>query len=572
MASKLARCTLPGSLTAEDFTYRGRPSAGHDDFGGDVGIADLKCVKQFGGDNAYKYYHAGVVQSKDGRWFTYFEWGRVRDSRAWDGGGEPQDYQFAEYPTEEGARKAFASQCRSKSTSRLTQENGLWVSKAGKDGYIVVDLATRTSGLPDAYRIKSTNGLTPAVTAPKAKKAKASSVTTSDYHPEEVRLAADLLGGTKSYVARAAAATGVMPTAAAIRVVKDDLITRAMQRIADLGAALPKVKNEPQNLHESRLETACLRDLTMQQISNLVAASVPRPDPGRNASAEARARAIMLTSANIIQLGQDLDAMESALAQEDWSTEGTVADPRLDVDSRLNATIRWIAPTSDLGKWLAATYTGMTNNRHGHLAGQKLKIKGMWSVDRPRVDSRFEAAALSVAQKRKGKFSTFANLQPTTRPDLGSFSKLAKEANVFFGIHGTKPAFVGPILQDDFKLPHSLPGAQCNGAAYGYGVYFATDYRKSHGYTGHGNSYYGAGGQIRGRGFFMFLCDVIMGEAHMANSCGSWNQPPNGMDSIAAYPHRAHVVNDEHIVFGSNSKEKYSDRQRIRYIIEGDFQ
>lgn len=572
MASKLARCTLPAGLTAEVFTYQGRPSAGHDDFGGDVGIADLKCVKQFGGDNAYKYYHAGVVQSKDGRWFTYFEWGRVRDRRAWDGGGEPQDYQFAEYPTEDAARKAFASQCRSKSTRRLTQENGLWVSKDGQDGYIVVDLATRTSGLPDAYKIKSTNGLAPTAAAPKAKKAKASSLPTSHYHPEEMRLAADLLGGTKAYVARAAAATGVMPTAAAIKVVKDDLITRAMQRIADLGTALPKVKNEPQNLRDERLESACMRDLTMQQISNLVAASVPRPDPGRNASADARARAIMLTSANILQLGQDLDAMESALAQEDWSAEETVTDPRLDVDSRLNASVRWIDPNTDLGKWLSATYTGMTNNRHGHLSGKKLKIKGMWSVERPRVDTKFEAAALAVSQRRKGKFSTFANLQPRTRPDLGGFEKMAKDANVFLGIHGTRPVLVGPILQEDFRLPRSLPGAQISGAAYGHGVYFATDYRKSHGYTGHGNSYWSSGGQIQGRGFFMFLCDVIMGEAYMANSCGSWNQPPGDADSIAAYPRTARVENDEHIIFGSNSKEKYSDRQRIRYIIEGDFQ
>ena len=139
----------------------------------------------------------------------------------------------------------------------------------------------------------------------------------------------------------------------------------------------------------------------------------------------------------------------------------------------------------------------------------------------------------------------------------------AADANVYLGIHGTRAVNVAPIIQTDLRLPRSLPGAQITGAAFGHGIYEATDWRKSHGYTGHSSSYWASGGTIRGRGFFMFLADIIMGKAYRARGCGSWGSPPNGCDSIAAYPEFSSVVNDEHIIFDPSY-------QRIRYIIEGD--
>ena len=123
---------------------------------------------------------------------------------------------------------------------------------------------------------------------------------------------------------------------------------------------------------------------------------------------------------------------------------------------------------------------------------------------------------------------------------------------------------VQPILASNLRLPRSLPGAQITGAAFGHGIYFATDWRKSYGYTGHGNSYWASGGSIRGRGFFMFLSDVIMGDAYMCRGCGSWSQPPKGKDSVAAFDtYVSSLANDEHIIFNPHY-------QRIRYIIEGD--
>ncbi|MEL6346214.1 MAG: hypothetical protein AAFV53_24095 [Myxococcota bacterium] len=77
------------------------------------------------------------------------------------------------------------------------------------------------------------------------------------------------------------------------------------------------------------------------------------------------------------------------------------------------------------------------------------------------------------------------------------------------------------------------------------------------------NAYYGSGGGISGRGFFLFLSDVIMGVPYMATSTGSWVKPPRGCDSVAVFPEKCTVVNDEHIIFDPA-------QQRLRYLVEAE--
>ena len=127
-------------------------------------------------------------------------------------------------------------------------------------------------------------------------------------------------------------------------------------------------------------------------------------------------------------------------------------------------------------------------------------------------DAAFEAAVTQLAHRRKGRFQHRARLQPSRRPDLGDFTDVAKQANVFLGIHGTRAVNGHPLMKTNLRLPRQLQGVHISGAAFGHGIYFATDWKKSYGYTGHGNACYGGGGQISGRGFFMFLGDMAMGK------------------------------------------------------------
>ena len=269
---------------------------------------------------------------------------------------------------------------------------------------------------------------------------------------------------------------------------------------------------------------------------------------------------------NILQLQNDLDAFEAALKGEDFTVEDTSAKPAVDPTAMLGAEITWIDPRSDHGKWLAKSFQGMSNNRHGYMGRKAARILNMFAVSRPKQDELFRKGVRDLAAKRRGHQlgRTPAGLQPGKRSDIGDIGDFAKQANVFLGIHGTRSVNVAPILQGNLRLPKSLKGVHITGAAFGHGIYFATDWRKSYGYTGHGNSYYGGGGQIANRGFFMFLADVAGGQFHYPT--GAWGinaSCPGGADSVYAHPsHIRTLQNDEHVIFNAA-------HQRIRYIIEG---
>lgn len=571
MAVKFARKQLPRGFQAADFRYQGRPAREQGDFDEEVGIADMASVNQFEQRNSSKYYHAGVLEAR-GKWFVYTEWGRISGGRSWtdESPKSAMDFMFVQCDSQLEARALFRKQCLSKNLGRLTQTKVagkvIWAARTDKQGkaqdaYIVQALATRERGLPDAYAIKDDSGL--AKPEPSAKPARKPSASPTNAQPQVVALAKALVGGTREYARAASAATGIIPTMAAITQVRDELLPLAMQRIAAITKANPQRERERQAVWEQRLARMQMADAQLIDLSKLVAALVPRVIPVR-AGAEQRAAATILSSANILSMQSDLDAFASSLEHEDFSlAEADAAPQAVDPDQLLNAQLTWIAPDSTKGRWLAGVYRAMSNDRHDYIAG-KLVIKNLFEVRRPDRDAAFVAAAHAIAAKRAGKFQHRARLQPASRSDLAELGDAAKAANVFLGIHGTRSVNIHPILSGDLRLPRSLPGAQITGAAFGHGIYFATDWRKSYGYTGHGNSYWCSGGGIRGRGFFMVLSDVIMGDAYMARGCGSWDQPPQGKDSVAAFDDFVGTLaNDEHIVFDPS-------HQRIRYLIEGE--
>jgi hypothetical protein len=514
MPVKLGRKQLPSGFSCNDFKYMGRPARDQGDFGPDVGIVDMACVNQFGQANNAKHYHGGVVQSGNGQWWVYLEWGRIKPGKSWSNFFRGQDFQFVRCGSEVEARGFFKKQMSSKNTSRLVKKDiggrQIWAGKAGKDGYIVQRLATRERGLPDAYAIKDDTGVEkkpePApVVKPVADAAPAKPLKT--FQPQVVNLARSLVLGTLDYARAASAATGIIPTMDAIEEVRDELLPIALKQISRIGKEVNKQ----------------LADSKLIDLSKLVAALVPRPLP-RGGTAAQRAKATILSAENILAIQQDLDAFESALKNEDFNIQDSKKDQYIDPDELLGAKLAWIDPKSAHGLWLAETYINMSNNRHDYIRG-KVQVKNMFAVERPKQDTAFVDAVTALAKKRQGKFTDFAHLQPKTRDDLGDFAEAAKRANVFLGIHGTRAVNVHPIVKSNLRLPRQLKGVHITGAAFGHGIYFATDWKKSYGYTGHGSAYYGGGG------------------------------------SIAAYPKYSSVVNDEHIIFDANY-------QRIRYIIE----
>jgi hypothetical protein len=539
MATKLGRKQLPSGKDPDSFKYVGRPAKDQGDFEDDVGIVDMACVNQFGEANNSKYYHAGVVQS-GGAWFVYLEWGRISGGKSWNGGFGGGDFMFVQCTSEGDARTFFKKQCLSKNLKRLEQKKigktTIWAGKNGKDGYLVQSLATRERGLPDAYGIKDDAGVAKKKAKKKATKKKSAKKITAQ--PQVIKLCADLVGGTASYARAAQQASGIVPTMDAIKEVRDTYIPEAL-------ALIKKIGND---------ESKQLKSKKLQDLSKLVATIVPRPIPqGGDPSA------ILLNTGNIFNIQQDLDAFEAALNNEDFD-EVEIKGAQVDPNQVLGRNVTWIDPNTTRGRYIAKMYQDMTNNRHGHLRGG-VKVLNIFEVEKPDFRSEFTKRVKALAKKRQGEKFVRAGLQPKKRTDVSDISDLYEDANVCVGIHGTRAVNVQPILASNLRLPKSLKGVHVTGSAFGHGIYFATDYKKSHGYTGGG--YYGGGGTIARRGFFMFLCDLALGKPYMAKTT-MWNAVdcPKGHDSIFAEQSRTSVANDEHVIFDPH-------QQYIRYIIEG---
>jgi hypothetical protein len=151
VAVKLGRKEIPAGHTIQEFTYNGRLASAQADFGVEVGRADLDAVDQEG-VRVGKYYHGGVVQSGDGKWWVYLEWGKDKAVAAWVGGEHNQDFQFVSCDSEKDARAFFAKQMASKNNKRLVEKTvsgqQLWVSKGKSNGYTALTAPSPLYGLP----------------------------------------------------------------------------------------------------------------------------------------------------------------------------------------------------------------------------------------------------------------------------------------------------------------------------------------------------------------------------------------------------------------------------------------
>ena len=543
---KLERRELPKGHSCDEFIYQGRPSKGQDDFGSDVGLADLACVDQFGASNTNKFYHAGIVKNNSNQWYVYLEWGRVFSGKSWQSGSHfGQDYQFVECINEQEARDFFQKQCRSKNIKRLIEKDiagkKIWVAKGKEDGYVVQSLAMREKGLPDAYLIKE--GIADLSNSSKKKEKKLTKSNTKKFQKEVIDLAFDLLGGTKNYVRAASASTGIIPTLDAIKEVRDNLLVAAMQRLSVVG-------NDIDNQ---------LKDKDLIDLSNVVASLVPRPI-SRGGTKQQRMESTILSSDNILSIQQDLDAYESSLSNADFDEKEIESD---DVDpfKMLNANVEWIDLNSTKGRWIEATFRAMDSNRSSNF--RSVKIKNIFEIKRDKLDKEAKNYSYNIAEKyiKNPYFKDKAKLQQQ-RIDLDLDQKIYEAANMFLGFHGSRAVNIGPIIQTNLRLPKSLSGVIINGANFGGGIYFASSKSKALNYASNANSYWAKDGAIKNRGSFVFMADVVMGDAYMATGTGSWDRPPNSKDSIAAFPEYCRtLLNDEHIVFDKNAF-------RLRYLIE----
>lgn len=548
MAKVLNKGEYPAGHGPNDFECFGPPATEDGNFES-CKIADLGSFSQDDKDSN-KYYHSAVVRSrKTGTYYNYREWGRT--------GASKPSFQFIECGSESEACREFADICHEKNDKR-----GVWTTIAGirtltakpkKDVYLVRQLATRSTGLPDAKTIKNTEGAKkkdapapaddanpssgkPPAKAPKKPQRTADAITS--------KLLQDLIGGTISYT-RGSMADDSIPTQGAIDMGRT-FLAEAQRRLLKVGP----------NLDDQ------IADRDLRALSGELYKRIPKK------KAVGTPDHVWILSANNIQMWQnDLDAFESALsAQAGLEDNQTVADPF----HGLPLHMEYIDPKTELGKFLYFWWPKATANRHYHL--KDMKIKNMWKVDRFGDPEKVRRAQDRIATELgKSKLKERPLFQPSERYDVTDNDErtLFGQTNTCLLFHGTRTVNVKGILEKSLLLPKQLVGVSINGAMFGPGLYWADDWKKSAGYTSLSGSLYSGGyGGVAGRHAFMFAADVVLGQPHVAPGPTGYTEPPKGHHCIfgmgrnhSSSRQNSGVENNEWIVFNG-------DQNRLRYLIE----
>lgn len=523
MATKLGKSEFPQGHSDIDFTCFGPPATKDGDFE-KVRICDMGCFNQDGKDSC-KYYHAAIVQSKKNQnYYVYFEWGRT-------GATNPQ-FQFIVCSSISEAEREFAKQLHDKNDKR-----GEWINhpslgkilraKSGKDCYLVRPLTTRTTGLPDARTIRSSDVI---VESKKTVVKKNSINLDSKTH----NLLKDLNVGTIQYT-KGAMTSNALPTVSAITEARD-ILSEATKRIGIIGDNLDNQVN----------------DNELKHLTSILYGRIPKKK-ARNSHASTW----ILSQNNILSWQQDLDAFEAALQATELGQEVETNDPYDGMPIKMN----WIDPASISGKYLHQWIPRSSRNVH-HVGN--IKILNLWQVERKGepdlLINLVENIKLpSVIKERP--------LHQTKRTDLDNVKLIEKyeKTNTALLWHGTRSVNVSGILRSGFRFPKELKntGVSFAGAMFGEGTYFADDYKKSLGYTSHRGSYWsGGGGGISNRGAFMFLADVLLGNPHVAPRSFGYTKYPDGTHSIFGKAGvTSSLQNNEWIIFQKS-------QQRLRYLVE----
>lgn len=553
MAVKLGRNEFPAGHSADDFKGFG-PVVTEDTKWGDACLFDGGCFKQ-GEVDSNKYYHIAVVESKiNGKWFTYFEYGRTKP----DGRPNKPSFQFTDCGSKQEAQAVAEKQFHAKNTKR-----GKW-EKIGskqrfvgkdpkKDVYVVRATATRMVGLPCCENIanEDAKGANAAKAAPK-KKATRKKKAAPKHDPQTRKLFSDLVGGAVTYanaMMTGGSGKATLPT--------QDSLDYGRELLDDAMARLKVVGDD----HNDQVNDRDLKLLTYDLYGR-----IPKAKPIGAAEST-----WILSSNNIAVWRLDIDALETALQGQEIDIEEDTTDPLQGIP----ADVRYIPKTDELYEFFIGDWGGSTAGHSGwwptatrYKSGtgrSKLKVHNLWEVqrhgDRATVRANQEKVLGEMGKKWNNERPMFHD-KLKKRPDLNT-----AERRLFWGtntgllFHGTRSVNVPGIVRENLRFPKELTGVQITGAMFGPGSYFADDWSKSAGYCSHPRSIWGGGGQVRGRKSFMFAFDVVLGHPHVAPGPRGYAGPPKGHHCVFGKAGHSHVQNNEWIIYHKGYCE-------MRYLAE----
>ena len=452
----------PDNSSPEDFECFGPRALRDGEFEGTM-IADMGCFTQDGKDSN-KAYMGSVVQHKTSkRWYAYFEWGRT--------GASKPNFQFVECSSKEHAQSEYCKQLHSKNDKRgeTVVIAGIKTlrAKAGKDCYLVRPQTTGSTGLPDARRIRTSDGTsskTVPVVAAKASSKIAKAKPSVRIDPKTVDLLRDLNVGTVNYT-KTSMSNSSIPTQTAIDEARQ-LLSEAQKRLAVVGGDI----NDQ------------VHDQDLRQFTSVLYSRIPKVKKVGEPEEK-----WMLTKDNILGWQSDLDAFESAI----YANVAAVGDA--DPYGGLPLEMAWIDPRSSIGSWLYRWAQSATRNKHSNVG--TMRILNAWVVSRHGDERVLAATQEEISKENNGRWTRERPLfQDDARPGIPSESKERyAKSNTHLLFHGTRSINVVGLLRKSFCLPQHLVGVSITGALYGNSIYHADDWKKSAGYTSLTSSYWASG-------------------------------------------------------------------------------
>lgn len=299
---KLAKSTLPDNHSFNDFKSFGPPATKDGEFSG-TKVADFGCFDNQGRDSN-KYYSAAVCQSTiNNKWYVYVQFGRT--------GNAKYDFQFFDCDSEQDAQKAYEKQCSSKNDKRgewyqHPQLGKILRAKSGKDCYLVRNMATRLSALPDVARISTKK-----------------TVKSSQFDQQTEALLRDLQTGTVSYT-KSKFSSGMVPDL--------DSINQA-RTILSLAAKTNK-------------------DDELNELTKILYSKIPK--------STYIGEKVELSSENIKSWYDDLDAFESAFNSLESGVE----------NYNIKYLLKYIDKSNQLWYNIERLVKSSTRNRHSYIPGQ----------------------------------------------------------------------------------------------------------------------------------------------------------------------------------------------------------
>lgn len=504
MPNKLKKNTKPIGHEFTNFKCFG-PTAEKDNQFAGTKMTDLGCFQQGKSDNN-KYYFASICQSTVNQgWYVYTEYGRT--------GERVGGYQFHECINENEAEKLYIKLCESKNIKR-----GRWVShptlgqilepKPNKDLYLVRQLSSRNVQLTDANSIGNVGTVQVVNTGG------------DNLDIQTQKLFTDLGAGTTEYT-RNATVGNIIPAQVAIdetRLLLDEC-TKITNNIA---------------------EVDYLQNKELHQLSSMIYQRIPKKK-------RLNSNAWIVTPDQNLLWQNDLDSFESALSAGTYESNTTL--------SALNLLkFKWVDPNNPLGGWIYKWWPTATANKHSYLGN--LTVKNVWYLERIG-----DTEKLNKYQKSIGKVNNQYKplFQPQRKDKIDH--NLYKNSATYTLFHGTRSVNVAPIIKESLRLPKELSRSSITGNLFGNSTYWASDVKKSVGYTSYKGGYWSKGsGSIPKRGAFMFVADVVLGKMYRCRY-GHTTGPPSGHHSVYAQAGYSGVQNDEHMVFNTNGF-------KLRYLVE----